>query len=78
MAKKEAYPIVLTDTGQGYYVDIPDFKSGTQGETIADAMEMARDAIGLLGIDLLDEGKEVPRPYSKIFSAKKRRYCYFS
>ncbi|WP_409016304.1 type II toxin-antitoxin system HicB family antitoxin [Anaerostipes caccae] len=62
MKQKMAYPIVLKRTDDGYYVSIPDFDTGTQGETIADAMEMARDAIGLIGIDMEDEGKELPEP----------------
>ncbi len=32
-----------------YVVSIPDFQIGTQGETLAEAMEMARDAIGMCG-----------------------------
>lgn len=71
MAKKGAYPIVLKRTDDGYYVNIPDFDSGTQGESIADAMEMARDAIGLLGIDLEDNNKEIPKPYSSKIEAEK-------
>lgn len=49
MTKKGAYPIVLKPTDEGYYVGIPDFDMGTQGNTIAEAMEMARDVIGLVG-----------------------------
>lgn len=64
MAQKGAYPIILKKTNNGYYVEIPDFDSGTQGESIPDAMEMARDAIGLMGIDMQDDGKEIPEPYS--------------
>ena len=43
-------------------MEIPDFDIATQGMDIADAMEMARDAIGLMGIDLMDEGKVLPEP----------------
>lgn len=64
MNRKDAYPIILSPEDDGYIVYIPDFEVGTQGETIADAMEMARDAIGLMGIDLEDDGKEIPKPYS--------------
>ena len=39
---KGAYPIILQKTEDGYYVNIPDFEIGTQGDSIADAMEMAR------------------------------------
>lgn len=59
---REAYPIILT-RGQKYVVvSIPDFDINTQGEDFADAMEMARDAIGLMGIDMQDDGKELPTP----------------
>lgn len=64
MERKGAYPIILRPGKDGYYVIIPDFESGTQGQTIADAMEMARDAIGLMAIDLEDDGKAIPKPYS--------------
>lgn len=64
MKKKGAYPIVLKPTGNGYYVEIPDFDIGTQGDTVVEAIEMARDAIGLMGIDMQDDGKEMPEPYS--------------
>lgn len=67
MKKKGAYPVILKRTDEGYYVEIPDFDSGTQGATVAEAMEMARDAIGLIGIDLEDEKKEIPKPYSRQF-----------
>ena len=62
--RKMAYPIVLSKENDGYYVHIPDFRIATQGEDIADAMAMARDAIGLMGIDLEDDGKCLPVPYS--------------
>ena len=63
MVKKGAYPIVLKRTDDGYYVNIPDFDSGTQGES--------RDAIGLLGIDLEDNNKVIPKPYSSKIEAEK-------
>ena len=34
-------------------------------------MEMARDVIGLMGIDFEDDKKELPIPYSKSFEAEK-------
>lgn len=64
---KRAYPIILKKSDNGYYVVIPDFDIGTQGETIAESMEMARDAIGLMGIDMEDDGKKIPEPYSVEF-----------
>lgn len=71
MDAKGAYPIILKRTDDGYYVEIPDFDIGTQGESIPDAMEMARDAIGLMGIDMQDDGKNIPEPYSAKVEAEK-------
>ena len=42
-------------------VFVPDFNINTQGKNIPDAIEMARDAIGLMGIDMQDDGKELPK-----------------
>lgn len=60
---RRVYPVVISKEDDGFfYVEIPDFDIATQGMDIADAMEMARDAIGLMGIDLMDEGKVLPEP----------------
>lgn len=59
---KNSYPIILTPDAGGYVVEIPDFAIGTQGDSIPEAMEMARDAIGLMGIDMEDDGKSLPVP----------------
>ncbi len=59
---KNAYPITITKDGNFYVVYIPDFDINTQGETIAEAMGMARDAIGICGCTLEDEKREIPAP----------------
>lgn len=59
---KEAYPIVLTQGHKYVVVYVPDFDINTQGKTVAEAMEMARDAIGLVGIDMQDDEKALPAP----------------
>ena len=59
---KNSYPIVLTPGVDGYSVYIPDFDTGTQGEDLTEAIEMARDAIGLMGIDMEDDRKALPVP----------------
>lgn len=61
---KDAYPIILTPEKKGFTVFIPDFNINTQGNTLTEAIEMARDAIGLMGIDLEDDGKQIPKPNS--------------
>ena len=59
---KQAYPIIITKDTDFYVVSIPDFEIGTQGETLAEAMEMARDAIGMSGCYLQDEKRAIPLP----------------
>ena len=67
---KNVYPIILTQGEKFIVVYVPDFDINTQGETVADAIEMARDAIGLMGIDMQDDGEELPTP-SKLAEIKK-------
>ncbi len=59
---KNSYPIVLTPDKVGYVVYIPDFNINTEGDTLTEAIEMARDAIGLMGIDMEDDKKALPTP----------------
>jgi predicted RNase H-like HicB family nuclease len=59
---KTVYPIVMSKGKKYIVVYIPDFKINTQGKDEADAMEMARDAIGLIGIDMEDENEPLPHP----------------
>ena len=59
---KAAYPIVMSKGKEYIVVYIPDFNINTQGTDYADAMEMARDAIGLMGIDMEDEKEPIPAP----------------
>lgn len=57
---KQAYPIILTPAEHGYVVSVPDLDINTEGETIADAISMAEDAIGLWGVTMQDMGKPIP------------------
>lgn len=59
---KNSYAIILSPSNGDYVVYIPDFDIGTQGSDITEAMEMARDAIGLVGITLEDEKHDLPFP----------------
>ena len=59
---KNSYPIVLTPDKTGYVVYIPDFNINTEGYTLTEAIEMARDAVGLMGIDMEDDNKALPVP----------------
>ena len=66
---KNAYPIVMTQGKEFVVVFVPDFNINTQGKDIPDAIEMARDAIGLMGIDMQDDGEALPEA-SSIASAQ--------
>lgn len=57
---KNAYPVIMTQGKEFIVVFVPDFNINTQGKDIPDAIEMARDAIGLMGIDMQDEGEALP------------------
>lgn len=59
---KTAYPAVFTKQKDGYTVYVPDMDIDTQGNNFAEAIEMARDAIGIMGIDMEDDNKEIPKP----------------
>lgn len=58
---KCAYPVFIAENNKDYLVFIPDFEIYTEGKSMTDAIEMARDAIGLKGIDYEDDGKELPK-----------------
>ena len=61
-----AYPVILSHVPDGspypYLVTIPDFNSNTQGKDVPDAIFMARDAIGLMGITMEDDHEAIPAP----------------
>ena len=59
---KAVYPVIFTRLTDGFMAYSPDFEINTQGDDLAEAIEMARDAIGLMGIDMEDEKKKIPAP----------------
>lgn len=59
---KKVYSIILTPVEEGYIVYVPDLNINTQGINIPDAIDMARDAIGLWGICKEDIGETIPEP----------------
>jgi predicted RNase H-like HicB family nuclease len=56
------YPIILVPDTGGYVVTVPDLAINTQGDDLADAICMARDAIGAWGVCQQDAGREIPEP----------------
>ena len=59
---KQVYPVIITENANDYVVYIPDFDINTEAKTIPDAIDMAREAIGLCGISNQDIGSPVPEP----------------
>lgn len=60
---KLVYPVIFTKEPEGGYMAyVPDLDINTQGEDLPDAIAMARDAIGVVGIDMEDDGKPFPAP----------------
>lgn len=63
---KLVYPVILTPVSEssfsGYAVYVPTLDINTQGESIADAIFMARDAIGMWACFEIDEGRSIPEP----------------
>ncbi|MEG1017111.1 MAG: type II toxin-antitoxin system HicB family antitoxin [Oscillospiraceae bacterium] len=57
---RSVYPVVFTKCNGGYMAYVPDFDINSQGDDLAEAIEMARDAIGIMGIDIQDDKKVLP------------------
>ena len=66
---KRAYPVIFTPAaGGGFTSYMPDFNINSQGDNLAEAIEMARDAMGLMGIDMEDDGKTLPEASDHVAS----------
>lgn len=62
MKNKRVYPVILTPADNIILVEVPDMEILTEGKDYQDAIEMARDAIGLVCINLQDENRPIPKP----------------
>ncbi len=72
---KQVYPTFILNTNDGsehpFVVCVPDMDIFTEGDTFADAIEMARDAIGLAGISMEDNKEELPKPSDQLSAIEK-------
>ena len=72
---KQVYPTFILNTNDGsehpFLVCVPDMEIFTEGETFADAIEMARDAIGLTGISMEDNQEDLPNPSDREAAVEK-------
>lgn len=64
----KAYPTFIyednSDDVHPFLVGVPDLDVITEGDSIEDAIAMARDIIGLTVIGMEDDNKEIPEPSS--------------
>lgn len=64
---KLVYPIIIygkRNIEKTHIVYIPDFNVTTQGVDLEECIEMAKDLMELMYIDLKEDNKEIPKPYS--------------
>jgi predicted RNase H-like HicB family nuclease len=59
---KLVYPVILTKDGKYLLVSVPDCDIDTQGKNLAEAIEMARDAISIWCVCEQDAGHKLPTP----------------
>lgn len=66
---KVTYPVIFTDVDTNILIEVPDLgilteanEEGKLKATMADAIMMARDAIGIKCINAEDQGKELIKP----------------
>ena len=59
----KTYPAIFHETEEGgYWVEFPEFKGATDGETLDEAMRMAKDFLAGIMAYYIDEDKELPNP----------------
>ena len=64
---RQVYPVIFTplnDKKDTVLIEVPDWEILTEGYGMADAVKMARDAIGLKGITYEDKEKKFPEASS--------------
>ena len=71
MDEIKVFPIIITKDEDGtdypYFVEIPDIDGMTEGKSIADAIEMAKDYIGTTSLE-----EKLPKSNTKLPKARER------
>jgi predicted RNase H-like HicB family nuclease len=76
---KQVYPTFILNVNDNsehpFLVCVPDMDILTEGDSLADAIEMARDAIGVAGISMEDSKEKLPTPSEQNAAIEKaKRY----
>ena len=61
---KRVYPVIFTETDNEVLIEVPDMEIMTQANDMYSSIEMARDAIGIKGISMEDDGQIIPEASS--------------
>lgn len=56
----KVYPVIFTELNDVCLVEVPDMEILTEGKNLEEAFTMARDAIGIKGISIEDDGEAIP------------------
>ena len=59
---RKMYPVIFTQTSDAILVEVPDLAILTQGTTIENAFDMARDAISITIVSMEDNNEAIPMP----------------
>jgi predicted RNase H-like HicB family nuclease len=74
---KQVYPTFILNVNDNsehpFLVCVPDMDILTEGGSFADAIEMARDAIGVTGISMEDNKEELPAPSEQNVAIEKAK-----
>ena len=74
---KYVYPAIFVEDDGKIGVDFPDIMGcHTFGDNLADAMEMAKDALEMMLVSYEDDGQEIPTP-SKIKDIKTKGFISY-
>ncbi len=79
MKMKVCYPAIIKKEGTEYLVEFPDLDGCfTYGNSLADALTMGEDALGLYIASLLENEKKIPEPSSiDTLKCKKDEVCNY-
>lgn len=67
---RRAYPVFIKQDKKDFLVYIPDWDLYTEGKDMADAIALARDAIGLVWMDCIGDEPEPSTPGKAVKKAK--------
>lgn len=59
---KIMYPVIFTQTKDGFLIEVPDLEILTEGSDIENAIDMARDAISITIVSMQDNNEVIPTP----------------